>query len=217
VEIKDETVAYFVLFVVPGFLGYRVFSAFVPTRLATEEKASLLSLASFGACLFPVTLPVALWAESALGGTPRGRALAWFLAAGVWPFVAGVSLGLVVRARWFLGFLQRLRVQSPIATAWDHFFSKCKSCLVRVTLDDGTITGGVWADDSFASSCSPERDLYLLQQWEFHHASGAFLRPVKRSKGCWIDVRKVRHVEFFEISATSQPVIEEKHYGQTQA
>jgi hypothetical protein len=200
VELTNETVVYFLLFLVPGFVAHRVFSAFVVTRSASDEKGSVLSLAGFGACLFPVTLPLAMWADGVLNAAGMRRELAWALSAGVWPASAGAGLGLLVRSKSFLSIVQRLRLQSPIATAWDHFFSQSKRCLVRVTLNDGNVTGGVWTGSSFASSGPGERDLYVSQQWEFDPTTAVFVRPVENSLGIWIAMSAARTVEFFEIT-----------------
>lgn len=49
----------------------------------------------------------------------------------------------------------------PIPTAWDYYFSKQMESWVIVTLKNGKTIYGKFSTNSFASSDSDERDLYI--------------------------------------------------------
>lgn len=197
-NLTNDSFFYFVLLVVPGFIAFRVFSAFVATRASSDDKHFLVSAAALGACMLAVTLPLWLWLYGEMGPTSRGVALATLLSIFAWPLLAGGSAGLLIRSKWFLKVLQHWRVRAPHASAWDHFFSRAEACFVRVTMDDGAMVGGYWLRDGFASSGAGTRDLYLDEQWLLD-PSGAFVEPMPLSKGCWIDVSRARCVEFLRI------------------
>ena len=210
-DLTHDTFIYFALFVVPGFLAHRVFSAFVATKSPGDDKTFVLTAATLGATMFAVTLPVATWLRGVFEQTPHGTALALFLSLAAWPALGGAAAGWTVRSRWFQAALQRLRVQSPLASAWDHYFSKNEPCFVRVTMDDGTMIGGLWFKDGFASAGSDSRDLYLDEQWDLEPGTGAFLRPKDMTKGCWIDVSRARHLEFYRIEEDHEQVASHDH------
>lgn len=56
----------------------------------------------------------------------------------------------------------------PIPTAWDYYFSKQEESWVIVTLKSGKTIYGKFSTESFASSDSDERDLYIEKTYSIN-------------------------------------------------
>ena len=52
-------------------------------------------------------------------------------------------------------------MQLPFPTAWDYYFDKRNPSWVLVHLKDGTLIGGLFGDDSYATSFPTDGDIYL--------------------------------------------------------
>ncbi len=85
----------------------------------------------------------------------------------------------------------------PIGKPWDYVFSKGVPYWVKVTLKDGTVIGGKYAYNSFASSSPHEEQIYLEETWVLND-NGGFIRAKNNSSGVIILTREISHVELRE-------------------
>jgi hypothetical protein len=83
-------------------------------------------------------------------------------------------------------------------SAWNVLFGEQGPCLVRATLADGRIIGGLYDERSIAGYSEQVPDLYLSQRWEFD-AEDWFAGPTGRSLGVWLSSESVVSLEFYEI------------------
>jgi Family of unknown function (DUF6338) len=83
-------------------------------------------------------------------------------------------------------------------SAWNQFFSKQGSCLIRATLTDGRVVGGLYDETGLAGYSEEVPDLYLRQRWEFDEDDW-FIGPADRSLGIWLPQEGVSSLEFYEV------------------
>jgi hypothetical protein len=72
------------------------------------------------------------------------------------------------------------------------------SCLVRATLDDGRIIGGLYDENSFAGYSEQVPDLYLSQRWEFDDEDW-FAGPTDRTLGVWLSDSSINSLEIYSV------------------
>lgn len=82
-----------------------------------------------------------------------------------------------------------------IPTAWDYALSKAELSFVVVTLIDGSQIFGLYAGNSYSSSASDDRDLFLEKVYSFEDKEW---RLVPHSKGILISNNQIRTIEFME-------------------
>lgn len=119
----------------------------------------------------------------------------------VLPTLLGMGLGAltdVQRPVWLKSLLVRSGLSSAARTpqAWDWVFSRGFPAYVRVRLTDGRTVFGLWSAQSFASSDSAGRDLYLQQQWTAE--DGWFTAPYPQSRGVWLSGGSIVSIEFYD-------------------
>lgn len=70
----------------------------------------------------------------------------------------------------------------PTNKAWDFVFSQREKYWVKVTLKNGDIVAGLYAEKSFTSSAPSPEEIYLQEEWLLDE-SGGFKRSIERSAG----------------------------------
>ena len=148
-------------FLAPGLIILFIRSQFTTGRIPSQAEASLAYLA-ISVIYYAIALPLIEAIQSAhLMG--YAKAAAWFGLVFVGPAIAGVILGIDVQRGYFFRFLQRLGLHPvhAIPTAWDWKFGQRTGQWVLVTLKNGTQFAGLCDGDSFISSDSKERDIYI--------------------------------------------------------
>ena len=192
-ELKIEYLIVFALFVLPGAISMYFFDLLVAykERLLKDRvlEAICFSLVNFAFCLWPIQL---LFRNGFVDSTPF---VAWLLALAtlvvapaVWPFAAHHGLRLAERK----GLISP---QSP--TAWDDFFDSNRSGLwVQVILADGRVVGGVFGQQSFASSHPQPGHIYVQELWEID-PQGHFVRPENGRPGILLRPGDYRYVKVF--------------------
>ena len=86
------------------------------------------------------------------------------------------------------------RIVHPIKRPWDWFFSKRQPVWIIVTLKDGRKIGGIYSDNSYASSFPASEQLYLEKTWRLD-GEGRFMEPIEESKG--ILIVTIQHLRLF--------------------
>ncbi len=85
----------------------------------------------------------------------------------------------------------------PCIKPWDYVFNKREKFWVIVHLKNGKMLGGIYGENSFASSYPAEEEIYLEEMWKLDK-NGVFLEPLKRSKGMIILKDEILSIEFFK-------------------
>ena len=205
--VSPENIYLVLAFILPGFILQSTIAWFVPRSKQTEFvdalqylKLSVLNLAICSPVIY-LLLSYELFLKH-----PVRSALAWFAVLFVVPCAAGLLLGYfhqkgIVRSlvRAF-GF----SMVSPIPTSWDFVFATKPVGWVLVTLKDGGQVGGLWGPNSFASSDSQERDLFIETVFKVSQ-QGQWVK-VPRSSGILIKGDEIRHIEFYEVEEQRKDV-----------
>lgn len=121
---------------------------------------------------------------------------AWFILIFLGPAVIGLLLGLNIRKGWTKWLLTKLRINTvhPIHCAWDWRFGNCEECWVLAVLKDGTQWAGYMGVDSFMSSDSAERDIYIEKVYEILEEGKPW---VPRTSSVWIAHGEIQSLEFW--------------------
>jgi hypothetical protein len=123
------------------------------------------------------------------------KASTWFALIFVGPALFGLLLGLNAQFGLARRILQWccLNPVHVMATAWDWKFSTMKEQWVLVVLKDGTKFGGFCGRNSFISSDSKERDLYIERVYDLDDQNN--WHP--RDNGVLIAAGEIRTIEFW--------------------
>lgn len=147
----------------PGIVILWVRSRFrdtTPPKLADKMTSYAVVSIAYSAASYPlfhaegwVELPVWLW-----------QLLLYFLV----PLLVGAVLVFFDQSERFYALTKRagLRPVHHTPTAWDYTFRRREPSFALVHLTDGSQIAGAWIDDSFASSTSGDRDVYLAQMFK---------------------------------------------------
>lgn len=179
------------LFIVPGFIALSVRSQFVAGRDPSGNKTALLSYLTvsviYGAFTLIFVDPTAI----------RDSFSAWIGFVFVGPVLVGLLLGINVQRGVIRRFLNKLHLYPihAIPTAWDWKFSSTAEEWVLVTLKDGTRFAGFYGAQSFTSSTSGERDLYI--QWVYDMDEGGVWSRNDPEKSVLIAAGEIRTIEFW--------------------
>jgi hypothetical protein len=196
-----NAVIYTVCFLVPGFLIDLTVSRFFYKK-SEQVPLILLRFLTFS-CLnyvpwiFIYLLP---WDKSVLENTVD-LAIIFLVIIFITPLLLGLIFGfanqqqLVERGLAILGF----RILSGFPSAWDYKFSRINEPLwVLVTLKDGSQVAGRFGKNSFASSESSERDLYLESVYQL--LENKPWERVPETSGILIKAEEIRYIEFLNDS-----------------
>jgi hypothetical protein len=204
---KIEGIVSILLFIIPGFVAHQFYSSIVPSR-HLEEKHRILSSIIASAWLYAIISPALalLYANGAFEAKARKDHpyIAALIASALllfYPLLAGLVFAYIQQSDKLSKFRIRFGFRHPSPRAWDHVFSRGEDYYVLATLDDGTKIGGLWHGNSFAGDDAATTDLYLARQFVVDE-TGKFLREVERTRGCYIEQRRIRHLEFFQVEYT---------------
>ena len=82
----------------------------------------------------------------------------------------------------------------PTEKPWDYVFSKGIPYWVKVTLKNGTIIAGRYAEKSFASNAPANEQIYLEETWILD-SNGSFIRAKNDTAGIIILSSEISHIE----------------------
>lgn len=165
--------AFFILFVLPGFISLKVWTQIVPSP-ERPLKDVIGEVIAFGVLNAAIVAPfLVLWSPT----QPRTLYLAFVVGLvilpAIWPFVlAGI---VQVLQRWNI-------ILIPARGASDYVFELRERFFIIVHLKDGRRIGGYYGANSFAGLYPDSGHLYLEEMWNLD-AAGTFVDPVPDSKG----------------------------------
>jgi hypothetical protein len=196
-----DAVFYAITFLVPGFIMDLTLSIFAPRR-QEDLQISILRFLTLSC----VNYAVWCWLIYLIFFTTYREVLSGFYTAvflGVFVFISplaiGVLLGFFSQKEWIKKILNRLGLNtiSSTTTSWDYRFSKLfnESVWLKVILKDGTTVAGYSGNNSFASSISSERDLYIEEMYTIDtNKSWERLIP---PRGILLKAEEIKYIEFW--------------------
>jgi hypothetical protein len=82
-------------------------------------------------------------------------------------------------------------------SAWNVTFRELGPCLVRATLTDGRLIGGLYDGSSVSGYSEQTRDLFLSKRWDLNE-EGWFTGPMDPSLGIWLSDESIVSLEFYD-------------------
>ena len=186
--------------VVPGFIILSVRSQFLTGRSASHSTPLLAYMTvSFIYNAFAYPFIACVLSKSQFSFIDI---FFWFVLIVAIPAVFGLLLGRIsARRNWLHRFLRSCGFNNtvhPIATAWDWKFGTMPEQWVIITLKDSTYFGGFCGKESFISSESDERDLYVQQVYDISDCGKWQLR---KGTSVLIVASQVSRIEFINPSS----------------
>lgn len=197
---KFDAIFYAFAFLVPGFILHSTVAMLIPQK----ERDLNLSLLRF---LVLSSMNYAIWSWliylifhlEFFNQHPFRSATAWGCIILISPIVIGLLIGHFSQKEFFRKILQRIGLNPihTIPTGWDYKFSKTKEpSWVIITLKNGSKIAGLYGTQSFASSDTKERDIYIQQVFQL--SVGQAWNAVQRSDGILISKDQISSIEFFK-------------------
>lgn len=196
-DIKMDSIGYIILFLIPGFIFYKVAGRYV-TRERHEGNEKLIGILAASAFLHAVALPAFIYCVHVTVRWQLGLGLILLLL--IWPTLAGLAFGWFSGGRWGEWTRRVLGANPREPTAWGYFWGQRKPVIVRAILDDGSVVVGASYGNSSASSPETE-DLYLEKQYQIGD-DGCPTGLKENTLGCWIPAARLRWVEFIDAVQT---------------
>jgi hypothetical protein len=192
-----KTVAFTLIFLMPGFVWSAMLSVLVPGRSRESSFLGLFTLSCLNNSFW--TWPFAYFFVTGLATrSPSLFAMFVFVAVFISPLLLGTISGRLAQREYMSHFLQRFgfRTIHSTPTAWDWHFSRQEELWARITIKDGSVIFGFFGSRSFASSNPDERDIYLEQVYT-RTAEG--VRCVESTRGCLVKGDQISAIEFYKI------------------
>ncbi|WP_137169756.1 DUF6338 family protein [Marinomonas sp. FW-1] len=190
---EGDKLILFLAFVIPGFISLKAYQLVFP---ATERSSQdqLIDAIAYSSINYSILLLPILSVEAS-GIKENHPALYCFFYIFVF-FLAPIIWVLIWRRLRISDFFQKAAIH-PVQKPWDYVFAQRKCYWVRVTLKNGKVLGGEFAEASFASSSPAPEQLYLEKTW-FLNEDGSFERQKNSSAGILILSSEISHVELTE-------------------
>lgn len=185
-----DKLALFIAFVIPGFISIKAYQlAFPGTDRATSVQlidAVAYSSINYALLIFPII--------SIESGNLRDTCkFLYYLFYVFVLFLAPIIWVLIWKYLRTRDFFQR-NAPHPTAKPWDYVFAQRKPYWIKVTLKDGTVIAGRYADKSFASSAPAPEQIYLEETWVLND-KGGFERAKNNTEGVIILSSEISHIE----------------------
>jgi hypothetical protein len=190
--ISEDKINLLILFTVPGFVALKTWTLIYPSaKLRASESIFELFFYSTVNYILP-TLPLLLLAKNI--------SVTWFYIVSyvivllISPVLWAYLVKKIINARQF----QKVSGLNPSQTAWTYFFNTKAYYFVLVHLNEGSIIGGLYGSNSYASLYPEEKDIYLEEVWKIDD-NGVFKEKHKDSFGMLIKYDVIQYIEFFDI------------------
>lgn len=179
-----------VLLIVPGFVSLKVYgllSGRTAFGAGDVVEAFTYGCVNFGLWFVPLELWITPWAAASPARLTAAAALVLLVS----------PAGLAIGARGLL-LSRRMRawMPHPTASSWDYVFGLRREAWIRVRRADGSMVGGFFGPESFASSFAEKRDVYIEQAWALG-PTGEFTRAVDDSAGVMLELVDGDVIEFY--------------------
>lgn len=190
-----EVVFYTCAFLIPGFIIKGVIDTLVPPPKHNEAKY-------FFSCLLYSVVNCAIWswAYLLLNRFSEKHPIVYWVSLLATTVIGATILAIVIGVIKQTGLIEwvfkKLGINKthPAPTAWDYYFSKQEESWIIVTLKNGKTIYGKFSDNSFSSSDSEERDLYIEKTYIVNDSM--IWKEDEKSKGILISKEEIETIEF---------------------
>lgn len=168
----DALIAVALIFV-PGFIFGQLIRRTIANVPETVDGRHFLAIFASGLFLHVLIFP--FWTSSIMEWYLDGviaahwrATYAWMLfVIFIWPALVRVAMSILIPKRWVDEQLDRIGLGYVDRTpsAWDYAVRDRRTKWVKVHLREGSVLGGWFGTDSFASLYSPRKDICLEQMW----------------------------------------------------
>ncbi|MGY0561186.1 DUF6338 family protein [Luteimonas sp. A277] len=183
----------FIAFAVPGFISLKAYEILCPSS-SRSSSDRIIDAVAYSCINYAILYLPIRWIEAS-GSLERclfGYYIFYLFVFVLAPFLWAYLWKKIRESEFF----QR-RAPHPTEKPWDYVFSQRKHYWVKATLMDGTVIAGRYGEESFASSCPAEEQIYLEERWILS-GEGEFVRKVERTAGTIILAKNISHLELKE-------------------
>ena len=192
-----DVVFYTAIFIRPGFIINGIISAFNPTQKLSEGVLLLK-------CLLYSIIHCAVWSwlyKLIFIIEIKYPKTYWFVlvvATIIAATIIAVIIGLIQQKQIIRKILSHfnLHISHSVPNSWDYCFSKRGSSWVIVTLNDDKMIYGWFSINSFASSDSDERDIFIEKIYCVDKDKKWI--EIESSEGIYIPKEQIKTIEFLK-------------------
>ena len=192
-----ESVLLTCVFIVPGFIINRIINSFCPSAKKSDAITFLICLiySVLHLAIFSWLYILFLEIESL---SKQWLFLIFVMITIIGATFLGIIIGLIKSKGWIRNIADKLNLNviNPIPTSWDYFFSQAQCCFVIVTLFDESVVLGYFGENSFASSETEERDIYIEKIYKMGEENKWIEND--SSNGILIKQSQIKTIEFLQ-------------------
>ncbi len=190
-----DIVFYTAVFVLPGFIMNSIIDATNPPKKYNEGiyflKCIFLSIIS--CAIFSWLYAIVIECDK------LATVLYWIILIAISTIgssLLGFGIAIIKQKHTIDWLLSKMKIKTihTTPTAWDYYFSSQKSSFIIVTLTDDTKLYGWYSTNSFTSSDSEERDIYIEKGYRYSDDNGWV--EDKHSDGFYIPKEQIKYIEF---------------------
>ncbi len=187
---ETDKLVLFIAFVVPGFVSIKAYQLAFPgtERSISDQLIDAIAYSSINYAL--LFIPIISIESGDLKETYRFLYYLFYVFVLFFAPIIWVLIWKHLRTR---DFFQR-NAPHPTAKPWDYVFAQRTPYWVKVTLNNGTVIAGRYADKSFASSAPAPEQIYLEETWVLNQ-NGGFVRAKNNTAGVIILSSEISHIE----------------------
>jgi len=188
-------------FIVPGFIFDSITRKLIP-KTRNDTQSSFLIYLTSSIINYGLWIWLIFWIDSTeyYISNPGWTGFIWFLIIFVSPSVLGLTWGLLNKFDVTKDIINYFRIQSinPIPTGWDYKFCNISSPIwILITLNNGDLVGGYFGSNSFASSETNHRDIFIEKVYKINSDRPWSLEK-ENNDGILISQDQIRTIEFFK-------------------
>jgi len=183
----------FLIFFIPGFISIKIYDLLIPSE-RRDFSVTFIEAIGYSAINFGLLSWLILIIHSNNFYSVHRTWYVIFLV--VILFIFPALLPIIFKALLSWKPITK-HVIHPIPKPWDYVFGKGESYWIIIHLKNGKMVGGVYDEQSFASSFPAEEQIYLEKVWKINE-EGVFLEQIDRSEGIIVTRDEISSVEFFK-------------------
>lgn len=185
-----DQLALFIAFVIPGFISIKAYQLIFPGN--ERSSADLLVDAIAYSCInYAVLAYPIVWVETF--DIQSKRPLLFYIFCLLVLFIVPVFWAWLTKKIRTTQLFQK-NAPHPTEKPWDYVFAQRKCYWVKITLKDGTMIAGKFAENSFASSAPAKEQIYLEETWVLSD-KGGFERQKHQSEGVIVVSDEISTIE----------------------
>ncbi len=182
----------FLLFVIPGFISLKFYELIVPNEYKESSK-QLIDAITYSCINYAILFIPIIYIETIKKNNAINSCVYYLFYLFVF-LIAPVIWALIFKWLRKREFFQKI-APHPTQKPWDYVFQQRKPYWVKITLKNGQIVGGKYAEKSFASSSPAKEQIYLEESWILNDRGG-FERKKNDSEGIIIMDDQISLIEF---------------------